>query len=185
MKKIRRIAIAAFAAAACLTLAGCGAQESAESVESAQESAESVESAQESVQPSPSDQVKDTIEVTEYFPGWESLVDELNMKKTGEAWQFGGENSYEADGFCMEWLDDACSMKDTEQNGITVNGISVGDDKSEAEKLLLDSGWKNAYGGDTSNSFLIEKESGSFLITIDWDDDGAVSEWYICNWPQL
>ncbi|MCC8102402.1 MAG: hypothetical protein LIP11_09170 [Clostridiales bacterium] len=82
-----------------------------------------------------------TMDVSLYFETYEYLVDVLGMTRT-ISWQFLSDDSYEADGFYLEWLYDTFSMKNEGAKNVSLYGIGIGSDVSEAAATLKNEGYE-------------------------------------------
>lgn len=122
-------------------------------------------------------------DIIEYYGDWPLLVNDLQMQHT-ERWQFSDSESYEKDGFYLEWENDLFSMKNERSQYIQIHGISLYDNISQADQKLLEAGWTEC--GNYNNDYhYIKIEDGQRLVlTFTVDSDDKITFWYFNNWPE-
>ena len=123
------------------------------------------------------------IEVSDYFQNFQQLVDILGMEHT-EGWQLSDTDSYKKDNFYLEWLDDAFSMKDEGTDYVSLYGITVGDDMTEADTAMKENGWITYYTNENTSAYLTTINDRAFMASFDGNEEGKVTLWYLNNWPQ-
>lgn len=123
------------------------------------------------------------IEVSDYFQNFQQLVDILGMEHTG-GWQLSDTDSYKKDNFYLEWLDDAFSMKDEGTDYVSLYGITVGDDMTEADTAMKENGWITYYTNENTSAYLTTINDRAFMASFDGNEEGKVTLWYLNNWPQ-
>ena len=123
------------------------------------------------------------IEVSDYFQNFQQLVDILGMEHT-EGWQLSDTDSYKKDNFYLEWLDDAFSMKDEGTDYVSLYGITVGDDMTEADTAMTENGWITYYTNENTSAYLTTINDRAFMASFDGNEEGKVTLWYLNNWPQ-
>ena len=122
---------------------------------------------------------EDEVDVMNYLTDYESLESILQMQPT-TYWQFPDSESYVAEGFYLEWMDNAFSMKNEGNSMVTLYGIHMGDETREAETVLLNHGWKDC-GYGTYITIIDENE---YYIELQSDESGKINFWYLNNWPE-
>lgn len=123
------------------------------------------------------------LEVSNYFKSPERLQSALTMEKT-DPWNLGGQ-SYRHDGFYVETLNHAFSMKNIGNRDITLYGVTLGDRKQQFTEALYQNGWLPM--GETQNNwtdFGTVIDGGHYYMQLTEDASGAIVTWYINNWPQ-
>lgn len=123
------------------------------------------------------------IEVSDYFQNFQQLVDILGMEHT-EGWQLSDTDSYKKDNFYLEWPDDAFSMKDEGTDYVSLYGITVGDDMTEADTAMKENGWITYYTNENTSAYLTTINDRAFMASFDGNEEGKVTLWYLNNWPQ-
>lgn len=123
------------------------------------------------------------IEVCEYLTRYEELVSVLEMEQAGP-WQFDGTDSYEKDGFQLEYQQqyDIYSMKNAGAEHISLYGTKLGDGIDETEKKLKENRWLEAYRYSDRCSYANEIDGNYCGLEISWNQEGKVTEWYLWNW---
>lgn len=129
---------------------------------------------------------KNDIEISDYFSTYRELQELLNMKST-ELWQFKGESgaeSYMADEFYLEWMDEMFSMKNNGASYIKLYGITLGDKIDQATSELQKNGWKKLYDTTSGSAFVTLINDLPYFVYQKIDNNGAIQSWYLNNWPQ-
>ena len=123
------------------------------------------------------------IEVSDYFQNYQQLVDILGMEHT-EGWQLSDTDSYKKDNFYLEWLDDAFSMKNEGTDYISLYGITIGDNITDADTAMKENGWITYYTNENTSAYLTTINDRAFMASFDANEEGKVTFWYLNNWPQ-
>ena len=124
-----------------------------------------------------------SIEISHYLKNFEELVDLLNMHVT-PSWQFGVQDSYVSDGFYLEWEKQTFSMKNESSDKVMLFSICLGDTITHADQILKQNGWISYHESKENNSYLASIEGRQYLLSMDKDENGNITYWYLNNWPE-
>ena len=129
----------------------------------------------------------DVINVSTYLEDWKPLVQVLEMKKT-DSWQFGGTDSYEVDGFYLEYMEGSTesifSMKNDENMNISLHGIKLNDSIEDANDILLGEGWTKFYQNEEISDYGKIINGDYYYVGMIFSSEQKLNSWYLCNWPE-
>lgn len=75
-------------------------------------------------------------------------------------------------------------MKDEGTDYVSLYGITVGDDMTEADTAMKENGWITYYTNENTSAYLTTINDRAFMASFDGNEEGKVTLWYLNNWPQ-
>lgn len=123
------------------------------------------------------------VEVSQYLEQYQQMVPLLGMEKTS-SWQFGADDSYQKDGFYLEWQDSIYSMKNEGASYVKLYGTSLGDSIDSVGASLQGNNWVEYSHDINQYKYAAVINDKEYLLIAYLDEDGRVSSWYLNNWPE-